>query len=244
MYPAVKNIPHVSSEEMRKVDRLMIEKYGINLFQMMENAGRNLADFTASIIFNRSYEDPKILVLAGSGGNGGGVAAAARRLHNRGFQVFISASKEWNDIKSVPGKQFEILNNIGVKIEKFKSRYSIKPDLILDGILGYSINGSPAGNVKAMIDFANRQKCRIISLDMPSGIDPDKGSVGTPCIRADFTLTIALPKQAFRIESVRNLTGDIYLCDISVPNELYRNELKIPGTDMIFHENDIIRVKY
>ena len=69
-------VPAVDSAQMREVDRIAVEETGPNLFQMMENAGRNLA-LLAIQLLGEGWERAKVLVLAGSGGNGGGGICAA-----------------------------------------------------------------------------------------------------------------------------------------------------------------------
>jgi NAD(P)H-hydrate epimerase len=66
---------------MREVDRLMIEEFDITLLQMMENAGRDLANL-ALVLMGGSVAGKRILALCGKGNNGGGGMVAARNLHN------------------------------------------------------------------------------------------------------------------------------------------------------------------
>jgi len=80
------SIPGISTQQMIEVDRLMIEEYGIKLIQMMENAGRNLAEM-ARCMCDGSLQRKRIVVLCGLGNNGGGGIVAARHLHNWGSQV-------------------------------------------------------------------------------------------------------------------------------------------------------------
>ena len=65
-------IPFLTTEQMREVDRAMIDDYGIHLIQMMENAGRNLAHLARRRFLADDPEGRRVLVLAGTGGNGGG----------------------------------------------------------------------------------------------------------------------------------------------------------------------------
>ncbi len=73
------DVPAVSVEQMREVDRVMVEELGIELQQMMENAGRALAR-RARVMLGGDAAGQRVTVLAGSGGNGGGGMVAARRL--------------------------------------------------------------------------------------------------------------------------------------------------------------------
>ena len=85
---AGREVPAVTADQMREIDRIAIEDTGPNLFQMMENAGRNLA-LHALDVLGTDWRDRHTLVLAGAGGNGGGGICAARRLANHGANVTL-----------------------------------------------------------------------------------------------------------------------------------------------------------
>ena len=80
-------VPFITTDQMREVDRAMIEDYGISLVQMMENAGRNLAQLARQRFLDGDPRGRRVLVLAGTGGNGGGGLVCARRLRNWGAEV-------------------------------------------------------------------------------------------------------------------------------------------------------------
>ena len=77
-------IDYLTTQQMIGVDRLMVEVYGIQLMQMMENAGQHLTVLARDRFLERDPESKRVVVLAGSGGNGGGVLVSARNLHNWG----------------------------------------------------------------------------------------------------------------------------------------------------------------
>ena len=78
------SVPYLTTDQMRQVDRAMVEDYGISLMQMMENAGRNLAHLARHRFLGGDPRGHHVLVLAGPGGNGGGGLVCGRRLHNGG----------------------------------------------------------------------------------------------------------------------------------------------------------------
>jgi len=206
----VSSIPAITTDQMREVDRVMIEDLGIELIQMMENAGRNLA-----LLAVERYSPDSVTVLAGSGGNGGGGLVAARHLANRGVRVSVTTVKPIGEMTPIPAHQARILGRMSM-------RFSDDPgpaDLILDAVLGYSLIGDPRGRAAELIHFVNGRDDPILSLDTPSGLDTTTGRVGDPCIRADATLTLALPKTGL-VESP-DVVGDLYLADISVPPSVY-----------------------
>ena len=234
-------IPVINTEQMQEVDRLMIEVYGIELVQMMENAGRNLADFARDHYMDSNPVGKRVLVLVGSGGNGGGGLVAARRLHNWGAEIHVFTTKILSDICGVPGHQAKIINNIGLQVT-FSGDITELPeaDLILDAIIGYSLSGQPRGQAANLIQMANKHDAAIISLDVPSGIDTTNGNVYNPHIIANATMTLALPKIGLLKETAKESVGELFLADISVPPGLYKYlDLNVGS---IFSKGEIISI--
>jgi len=208
MIPTTSDIPAISTDQMREVDRIMIEDLRIDLPRMMENAGRNLAWLA------RERFDPKsVTVLAGTGGNGGGGLVAVRHLVNRGIATTIHLVGD--DLGDVPAVQAEIVRSLNVQ-------FTDEPedaDLVIDAMIGYSLSGDPTGRAAELIDWANHQPSPVLSLDVPSGLDTATGLIGDPCIRATATMTLALPKTG--LELAPTVVGELYLADISVPGSVY-----------------------
>ncbi len=235
------SIPHLTTAQMIEVDRAMMEDYRIELVQMMENAGRNLAHLARARFLGGDPRGKSVLVLAGTGGNGGGVLVCARRLLNWGAKVHVATTKSPTEFRGIPAHQLDILQRMGAEITPAAVPFPAEvPALVVDGIIGYSLQGAPRGIAAEMIRAANALPAPVLSLDVPSGIATD-GAVQTPAIRAAATLTLALPKIAFRQRDVLAYTGDLYLADISVPPELYAAlGLSVPP---IFAQNDIVQLK-
>jgi NAD(P)H-hydrate epimerase len=216
------HIPSVTTEQMREIDRLMIEEYGIELLQMMENAGRNLAELARRLL-GGSVMGKRIIVAAGKGNNGGGGMVAARHLHNWGAEVVVLLQSD--ALSGVPKTQMQILTHFPLEI---KVGFDVQDlpdvhhcDLILDVIIGYGLSGKPRGVVSNLIRDINASLAAVISLDVPSGMDFTTGRVYEPCIRAKATMTLALPKTGLLRPEAKIVIGDLYLADISVPISLY-----------------------
>ncbi|PZD72684.1 Bifunctional NAD(P)H-hydrate repair enzyme Nnr [Acaryochloris thomasi RCC1774] len=210
-------IPSVTAEQMIEVDRVATEETGPNLFQMMENAGRNLA-LQAISTLNGQWQQANIIVLAGSGGNGGGGICAARHLANRGANVKLCLSSV-ERLKEVPAWQrriFQATNGQEIAIEDLLA--TDEPiDLILDALIGYSLRAAPRGNALDLIEWANRLDASILSLDIPSGVDSTTGDTPGAFIHAQGTMTLALPKTGLLPER----TGELTLADIGIPAGAY-----------------------
>ncbi len=218
----------LTGAQMIEVDRIMIEDLQIELIQMMENAGRNLAQ----LILTR-FSPNSVTVLAGSGGNGGGGLVAARHLANRGVDVSLTLGQPPSGFTPVPGHQYEILQRMGVPTEA-DPRNS---DVIIDALIGYSLKGAPRGRIGELIAGLGQNGGSIASLDTPSGLDTTNGSAPGEVVAATLTMTLALPKVGLReAKSV----GELYLADISVPPTVYDRLGAGPAPD--FTRSSIIRL--
>ncbi len=222
---------------MIEVDRLMIEHYGITLFQMMENAGLNLARLALDL----AKESDTYLILAGSGGNGGGTLVAARRLIAWGKKVQIRLSKGFEHYHGVPAHQLYILQKLKADVKPFDPKEDLSANVILDGIIGYSLNGVPRGVSAQMIDLANRSTAKIVSLDTPSGIELTEGIAYSPSVESDATLTLALPKKGLFKPEIKKQVGQLYLADIGVPLQLY-HKMGMGLKENPFEQSVIIRL--
>ena len=214
-------VPAVTAAQMREVDRVAVEETGPNLFQMMENAGRSLAE-TAIEMLGAGGQASRILVLAGKGGNGGGGICAARHLANRGINVALcmaeplalseTAKWQYRVFSGTPGRTVSAAQVGG---ERF--------DLLIDSLIGYSLVGAPSAIYAELIDWANAAGARLLALDIPSGLDSTTGVADGPVVRADVTMTLALPKTGV----ASGKAGNVLLADIGIPMEIYRR-LNLP----------------
>lgn len=235
---------------MAEVDRLMIEAYGIALIQMMENAGRNLAELARRMLGGRLTQR-NIVVLCGAGNNGGGGLVAARHLHNRGAAVHVvgaggaragaspaPTAPTAAPLKEIPAHQWRILQTMGlIAADDVDLSHA---DLILDALIGYGLVGNPRGAAAKWIERANASGRPILALDAPSGLDTTTGRPGSPRIHATATLTLALPKTGLLAPEARPFVGELYLADVGVPPELYRRLGLEVGP--IFAEDSILKL--
>ena len=205
-------ISAITTEQMIEIDRIAIEETGPNLYQMMENAGRNLAHTIIELIADIS--NPSIIILAGTGGNGGGGIVAARHLLNRNYNVKLAVTDK-SRMKDVPNKQLEIYENAGGML--IDNLDDIEADIIVDAIIGYSLSNALKGRSLQFINWANNQTAKKISLDIPSGIDSTTGGNYDEYFLADTTMTLALPKTGL----TEKKCGKLLLADIGISKKVY-----------------------
>lgn len=212
------DLPPLTTDQMREVDRIMVDELHITLLQMMENAGRNLAQLAVA-----RYRPERCTVLAGPGGNGGGGLVAARHLANRGVDVEVVLSSP-TTMTPVPAHQLDVLERMGVAIRSDPTSPDEPPPehttdppraVVIDALIGYALAGDPHDRAAALIRWANRSAAPVLALDAPSGLDTTSGRIGTPCVAADATLTLALPKQGLGLAPT--VVGTLFAADIGVP---------------------------
>jgi NAD(P)H-hydrate epimerase len=237
-------VPYLTTAQMIEVDRAMVEDYHIQLTQMMENAGRNLAHLARVRCLDGQPRGKTVVVLAGTGGNGGGAMAAARHLQNYGAVVLVILAKPAAELSGVPAQQLDILRQMGIPLYDASRLESLETiDLIIDGIIGYSLESAPQESAAEMIRWANQSTAPILALDVPSGVDAGSGTVYDPAIVAALTMTLALPKEGMRAPDAADKIGELYLADISVPPALYAGSGLRMVVEPLFASSDIIRLR-
>jgi NAD(P)H-hydrate epimerase len=219
----------LTESQMIEVDRVMMQDLRIELVQMMENAGRNLAQLVLDL-----FDPDTVTVLSGSGGNGGGGLVAARHFANRGVDVTVALARPASALTPVPAHQYDILRRMGVPIAD-EPRHS---DVVIDALIGYSLKGSPRGRSGELIEQIDEVGDQVVSLDTPSGVNVTDGSTPGAAVSADVTMTLGLPKIGLRNA---DRVGDLYLADISVPPSVYDTIGAGPAPD--FATSTILRVR-
>lgn len=232
-------LPTLNHQQTRDMARLLVESYGVDPLQTMENAGRNLALVTKMLLGNEIMDCP-VVVLAGRGSSGGSGLAAARHLLNWGAWVQVLCSSPVEGYTGAPARQLHTLQMMGVPLAWAEEGWELPPcDLVIDTILDAEARGIAEGRERDLIELANSTVAPILSLDVPSGVDGEDGKLAVPHIHAAATLAVALPKQGLLTEAARKVCGDLYLGDIGVPLALYE-ELGIEISPF-FHRDPIVR---
>jgi len=225
---SVRPVPMVTAAELRELDELVAGRFAISLVQMMENAGRGLAEMVI-----QEYRPESVVVMVGPGHNGGGGLVAARHLVNRGVHV-VAVPVRTDQLSPTTAHQLKTLREMGVPLVQVAPPASV----LVDALIGYSLEGEPRGRFAELIDWANEQSSPVISLDIPSGLDATTGRISGHCIRADATLTLALPKTGLAISP--SVVGRLSLADIAFPRAAY--ELAGLDVPLIFRSSSIVRL--
>ena len=246
-------LPTVSTEQMREVDRLATEDAQLSLLQMMENAGRALATLARDALpppMASSDSAATTLILAGKGNNGGGALVAARNLRNWGYDVEVVLAGPPGTLGEAAAHQHHILHRDGVRAlwpgaPDFDDRFPQLLDeaiAVLDGLVGYGVTGPLLGDTAVLVEAVlDRAAPAVISLDVPTGFDATTGDVFNFGVVATTTVTLALPKSGLLRGDAEAAIGDLYLADIGIPHYIYER-LRIEGAAGIFAEGPLLRL--
>lgn len=241
-------IPTVTAAEMAQVDALAGDEFGIDILQMMEQAGSHLAELVRAEL-GGDLRGHRVVVAVGPGNNGGGGLAAARHLANRGASVRVILARPVNRLSDAGRHQLATLLQMSVDCcvaiydvpEDELDREFVSADAIVDAILGYRAAGAPHDGVLWLVDRVARASVPVISLDLPSGVDADTGEAPGAAVTAAATLTLALPKPGTFRGAGRERAGRVYLGDIGLPAALFRRLGLDPGVP--FAEGPIVRLQ-
>jgi len=218
----------VTSRQMREIDRKAIEENNISGFTLMENAGLRIFQSLKNI-----YPDlrlKKIIIFSGSGNNGGDGFVVSRHLHDYGAKVKVFLLAPFNKFKGEAGEKLNIINKMGVelteadaiKLEEIKEAIQ-NSDLIIDAMLGTGLQGIVTGLKAKIIDLVNTAGKEVVAIDVPSGLNTDSGKIEGPCIKANHTITLALPKIGLLLFPGASHAGKVTVEDIGIPAHLLKN---------------------
>jgi NAD(P)H-hydrate epimerase len=220
---------------MVEADRIASEDLGIPLEMLMENASHQIA--RAARVFLDGVAGKRIVAFAGSGHNGGDALGALRHLSGWGAEIHAVLSHPAERLRPLARRQHDILDRLGLPRDAAAVEDA---DLLIDGLVGYSVSGPPRDAVADLIRAANASRVPILAVDLPSGLDPDTGEPLGVTIRAALTVTLALPKRGLVATRSHALVGELLLADIGIPPQAF-GRLAI-DTRALFESGDLIRI--
>jgi ADP-dependent NAD(P)H-hydrate dehydratase / NAD(P)H-hydrate epimerase len=210
----------ITSSEMRAVET-NAEYYGISLLQLMETAGRNVAEEIASR-FNP--KKTKIAIFCGSGGNGGDGFVAARYLTCLGFKVeIVLATRASNIAHESAKKNYAALQPLKDIIPVREVRDSllipdVKSDVVVDALLGIGLTGKLRPPIMQIVEKINNMNAFRVSVDVPTGINSDTGEVLGNAVKANLTVTFY--KSKLGLDKAKKCSGEVVVKNIGLPQEL------------------------
>jgi hydroxyethylthiazole kinase-like uncharacterized protein yjeF len=195
-------------ERMRAADKWAIEERGIPGLELMERAGRGLADLTGEVAPSGT-----VAVVCGKGNNGGDGYVAARRLRAAGRAVRVLSVASVDELRGDARASAERVE----AIEPFDPAALHGCAVAVDALLGTGFAGAPRGPVADAIAALNASGTPVVAADVPSGVDAATGAVEGEAIRAAATATFAAAKPGLWINPGKAHAGAVRVIDIGIP---------------------------
>ena len=212
----------LTAAEMKTCDSYTIEKIGVPSAVLMERAALAAADEVLSL---RGASDGAVLILCGSGNNGGDGFACARILHMKGVPVTVLFAGREENMTAETRRQSGICGRLGIRAVKPEEipedgnageRFWNSFELIVDALLGIGLSREVGGCIRDLIQKANAARARIVSIDIPSGVDADTGRVLGAGIYAAVTVTMQCIKPGLLLYPGAENTGRLAVADLGI----------------------------
>jgi len=211
----------ITSREMKALE-LNAEYFGISQLQLMENAGKAVAEAIKSRF---SSPQTKIAIFCGLGGNGGDGFVAARHLLSAGYTVEVILAGKSSEI-SHPAAQknwagvYALRNNLSICEAHDSSLIpEVSAEVVVDALLGIGVKGSLRPPISQLVHKLNELKVFHVAVDVPTGLDSDSGKIlGDEAVKADLTITFHKAKPG--LMKAKEFVGELIVADIGLPKQL------------------------
>jgi len=212
------------AEQMREIDRVAIDDIGIPGAVLMENAGRQ----TVCQLCRHfgEVQGKKIAVFAGPGNNGGDGFVVARHLQQLGAQVRVYLLVGTDRIRGDAAIHFRIISNLHIPVTFLlgpDDLHGLVPEsfaLIVDALFGTGLQRRIEGHFARVIELINSAGCPVVAVDLPSGVDSDRGLICGIAVRADLTVTFGVAKPGHFVFPGREMVGTLAVVDIGIPAQV------------------------
>jgi len=218
----------LTAKQVREIDRLSSEQFGIPSIVLMENAGMRVVEALEERF--EDLEDLTIAILCGKGNNGGDGFVVARQLIQKGTYPFVILLGREEDVVGDARTNLDILKAIGYPptvigdAEEWSEEKIelLDADIIVDAILGTGLTKPVSGLYAEVIESLREDfpRAEIISIDLPSGLPADSAHPVGPAVEADATVTFTAVKPCLVLSPNQEYAGDVILADIGNPAEL------------------------
>ncbi len=223
-YEPNKNQVVMTRDEVRSFDAWAIKELGIQGVVLMENAGRSCAELIKEKLAD--IEKPKVCIFCGRGNNGGDGYVIARHLFNAGFKVTVVLCGERSRVKGDAKINLDILQKLGQPIEQLNldkpdieqtvKDFTAGADMLVDALFGTGLQGLLSEKYQRLINAINDLGLAVLAVDIPSGLDCDKGQPLSAAVRAAYTVTFVAVKAGFKNTDALKYTGRIFIASVGV----------------------------
>jgi ADP-dependent NAD(P)H-hydrate dehydratase / NAD(P)H-hydrate epimerase len=213
----------VTASEMKDMDRLAMDRIGIQGVVLMENAAGG-----ACRVFFEHFNPAtgsNVVIFCGKGNNGGDGFAMARRLSGSGLKVIVICLAPVSQLSGDALINFEIVERLGIAVIPATTPSELAAcaehvrecSYIIDGIFGTGLSSDVKGVYLDAIQMINASGKKVMSIDLPSGLNADNGHIMGECVKADLTVTFGYPKLGQVLIPGADLAGRLEVIDIGIP---------------------------
>jgi hydroxyethylthiazole kinase-like uncharacterized protein yjeF len=217
----------LTSDEMKRVDRMAIEELGIPGPVLMENAGLRIVRALRARFENIDRE--RVCVVAGKGNNGGDGFVVARHLANSGGkpEVLLLAAKD--DVKGDAAINLRVIGKMGIPVTEVRTAAEWKEaridvfhaSIVVDAVFGTGLDKPLEGLYAAAVEDINKSRGFKVAVDIPSGLSADTFETIGPSVKADLTVALAAPKIAHIFPPAAERVGELVIAPIGIPPALF-----------------------
>ena len=213
------------ADEVRQLDRIAIEQFGIDGFMLMQRAGQ----CCLAGLLQRWPDTRRLLVFAGSGNNGGDACIVAGLAREQGLQVELVLLHDPAHCKGDARRawQWAISRRVmscplSAVLESDAATVPCpRTTVIVDGLLGTGLDREVAADYRTAIDWINRSNTPVLAIDIPSGLNADTGMPMAAAVVADLTATFVGLKQGLLTGVAGNHVGQLLFSDLDLPPQVY-----------------------
>lgn len=209
----------LTRDQVRRVDQLAIDRFGLPGIVLMENAGRGCVDCLGAL----GCRGP-VAVLCGAGNNAGDGFVIARHLSVRKISSVCILANDPAKLTGDAATNFQALDKLGLPwfvaaaVEQLRWTDALfHAEWIVDALLGTGAIGPPRPAFAELIERSNAAAGRRLAVDLPSGLDCDTGQVSQPTFRAQHTCTFVAAKPGLLRAEAQPYVGELHVLDIGVP---------------------------
>jgi len=212
-----------TSKDIKEAELTTINEYGISGLLLMENAANGMLQ-----IINEKFQELngiQIAVFCGSGNNGGDGYALARKLFLKGSKVSIFSTVKISTLKNEAKINAFSCQKLGINITEEKQNIELSNfEIIIDGLLGTGLRRKVIGITKTYIDAINSSNAFVVSIDVPSGLDCDKGISRGCAVYSDLTITFEKGKIGLYTQPGFKYSKQIKVIPIDIPKAAFKRE--------------------
>ncbi|WP_260262123.1 NAD(P)H-hydrate dehydratase [Vibrio intestinalis] len=204
--------PLYTAEQVRNGEKLAADALGVAMYQLMLSAGQAVFD----VLTSHYPTSTRMLVICGGGNNGGDGYVVARLAIAAGYSVKVWSLNPVEELKGDALSAYQAFIAAGGEVSEQDDSLLDQFDLVVDALLGTGFKGELREPFQRLINAVNSANLKVISVDIPSGLEADTGKVSSVAIRAEHTVTFIGVKQGLMTGQARDFVGQLIVAGLGV----------------------------